>query len=70
VNEAALHLAKATNARYKVCSNAARAVTLEELDQYQAQEEQAIANVDLAKANLAAADLNLGWTKVTSPISG
>ena len=57
MNEAGLHLAKATNARYKeLFRQSPGAVTLEELDQYQAQEEQAIANVDLAKANLAAAD--------------
>ncbi len=71
VNEAGLHLAKATNARYKeLFRRSPGAVTLEELDQYQAQEEQGVANVDLAKANLAAANLNLSWTKVTCPING
>ena len=71
VNKAALNLAKANNARFKALfKTSPGAVSQLELDQYQAQEEQALANVDLAKANVATAELNLTWTKVTTPISG
>ena len=46
------------------------AVAEHELDQYQALEDQAIANLELANANLESAKLNLTWTKVESPIDG
>jgi multidrug efflux system membrane fusion protein len=40
------------------------------LDQYQALYRQALANLNLAEANLEAAKLNLNWTTVRSPIDG
>jgi len=42
----------------------------QDLDKYQAAEEEAIAAVDAAKAALETYALNLGFTKVTSPIDG
>jgi multidrug efflux system membrane fusion protein len=71
LNEASLKYAKATNERFKkLAKDQPGAVSERELDQYQALEEQAIANLNLSKANLEAAELNLEWTKVTSPIDG
>lgn len=46
------------------------AVSRQEYDNAIAQYEQAQANVALAKASLEAAEINLGYTKVTAPISG
>ncbi len=70
-NEATVKYAKATNERFKELDKKQKgAVSERELDQYQAQEEQAIANLNLAKANLVSAKLNLDWTKVDSPIDG
>jgi multidrug efflux system membrane fusion protein len=70
-NEASLRFAKATNERFKELEKKqAGAVSKQELDQYQAQEDQAIANLNLAKANLISAKLNLDWTKIYSPIDG
>jgi multidrug efflux system membrane fusion protein len=70
-NVAGLKYAKATNERFKELNKKQiGAVSERELDQYQAQEDQAIANLDLAKANLLSAQLNLEWTKVVSPIDG
>jgi multidrug efflux system membrane fusion protein len=71
LNEASLKYAQATNERFKALAKKDKAaVSDRELDQYQALEDQAIANLKLAKANLAGAELNLDWTKVTSPIDG
>ena len=70
-SEANLQLANANNQRFKLLARKQPgAVTPQQLDQYQAQEEQAVAAVNVAKANLATAKLNLGWTKVISPIGG
>jgi RND family efflux transporter MFP subunit len=70
-NEASLRFAQATNERFKLLEKKqVGAVSKQELDQYQAQEEQAIANLNLAKANLISANLNLEWTKIFSPIDG
>jgi membrane fusion protein, multidrug efflux system len=70
-NEASLTYAKATNERFKTLWKKDKgAVSERELDQYQALEEQAIANLNLAKANLISAKLNLEWTQVKSPIDG
>ena len=70
-NEATVKYARATNERFKELDKKQKgAVSQRELDQYQAQEEQAIANLNLAKANLAASRLNLDWTRVTAPIDG
>jgi multidrug efflux system membrane fusion protein len=46
------------------------AISREDLERYQAQEAQAQGSVGVAKANLQTAQLNLGWTKVNSPIDG
>jgi multidrug efflux system membrane fusion protein len=70
-NEANLKYQKATNLRFKELAKRDKgAVSGRELDQYQALEEQAVANLDLAKANLVSAELNLEWTVVKSPING
>jgi multidrug efflux system membrane fusion protein len=71
LNEASVKYAKATNERFKaLAKKSPGAVSERELDQYQALEEQALANLKLAKANLDSAELNLKWTKVRSPIDG
>ena len=63
--------AMATNKRFKeLFKRDPNAVSQRELEQYQAQEDQAKASLDLVKANLESADLNYKWTKVTSPIDG
>jgi membrane fusion protein, multidrug efflux system len=70
-NEATLRYAVATNKRFKEArKKQPDAVSERELDQYQAQEEQAAANLDLARANLESAKLNLEYTEVRAPISG
>ncbi|MBI2804721.1 MAG: efflux RND transporter periplasmic adaptor subunit [Planctomycetes bacterium] len=70
-NEANVRYAKATNLRFKELDKKQKgAVSERELDQYQAQEDQAIANLNLAKANLASAKLNLDWTVIKAPIDG
>jgi multidrug efflux system membrane fusion protein len=70
-SKASQRYAKATNERFHALAvKEPGAVSQQELDQYQAQEEQSGANVDLAKANLEAAKLNLDWTKVEAPIDG
>jgi multidrug efflux system membrane fusion protein len=71
LNEASVKYAQATNERFKaLAKKQSGAVSERELDQYQALEDQAIANLKLAKANLTTAQLNLEWTKVTSRIDG
>jgi multidrug efflux system membrane fusion protein len=70
-NVAALELARQDNRRFKaLAKEKAGAVTQLDLDKYQSQEDQAIANRDQAQANLATAKLNLDWTKVTAPVEG
>jgi membrane fusion protein, multidrug efflux system len=49
---------------------AQRAISQAELDKAQSTERAAKAEVDAAQATLDNANLNLGWTTVTSPISG
>jgi RND family efflux transporter MFP subunit len=49
---------------------ARRAVGQEEYDRYEADYREAVANLDVAKGNRDLAALNLGYTKVTAPISG
>jgi multidrug efflux system membrane fusion protein len=69
--EANLRLARVTYERDRVI--AARdpgGVSQQQLDQDLAQQQQAQANVGVARANLATAQLNLEWTRVTSPIDG
>ena len=70
-NRASLQLAKENNTRFKsLAKDNAGAVTLQQLDEYQAKEDQSLASLKQAEANLETANLNLGWTKVTAPISG
>ncbi len=69
--EANLRLARVTYERDRII--AARdpgGVSAQQLDQDLAQQQQATANLGVARANLKTADLNLQWTKVTSPIDG
>jgi len=70
-NKANLNYQTATNLRFKELAKRDKgAVSGRELDQYQALEEQAVANLNLAKANLVSAELNLEWTVVKAPING
>jgi multidrug efflux system membrane fusion protein len=70
-SEAALKAAKATSDRYQaLAKQAPGSVSIAEVDQARAQVDQATANVLKARAKLEAAQLNLQWTKVTSPING
>jgi multidrug efflux system membrane fusion protein len=71
LQHASLDYATATNERFKaLAKKSPGAVSERELDQYKALQEQAVANLDVAKANLISAELNLEWTRVTSPIDG
>jgi RND family efflux transporter MFP subunit len=70
-NEALLKKARADNQRYKALAiRSPGTVTQQDLDQYQAAEDQAAANVETAKSTLETSELNLGFTKVKSPIDG
>jgi RND family efflux transporter MFP subunit len=81
--ESSLDQAKADLARAEAASARARldvkrftplvadkAISQQELDNALSTERQAQANVDAARAAVARAQLNLTWTKVTSPIDG
>jgi multidrug efflux system membrane fusion protein len=69
--EAKLKLAKADNARAKnIYRMNPGAISLQDLDKYQAAEEEAVAAVASSKANLQYYKLNLGFCTVTSPIDG
>jgi RND family efflux transporter MFP subunit len=46
------------------------AVGQEEYDRYEADYREAVANLHVAKGNLDLAELNVGYTKVTAPVSG
>jgi multidrug efflux system membrane fusion protein len=68
---ASLALAKQNNTRFKqLAKDQPGAVTKVDLDTYQSQEDQAVANLDQARADLRTAELNLDWTKVTAPVTG
>jgi RND family efflux transporter MFP subunit len=70
-NVAALELAKQNNARAKTLNKGKEpGIAKAEVDQNESLEKQAVANLNFAKANLKTADLNLGWTKVTAPVTG
>lgn len=70
-NVASLELAKQDNRRYKkLAKDQPGAVTQTDLDKYQSQEDQAVANLDYARANQETAKLNLDWTRVTAPVVG
>lgn len=49
---------------------AKNAVSRQELDNAVAQEKSALANIDAARAGIKTAEINLGYTRVYSPISG
>jgi RND family efflux transporter MFP subunit len=71
VNLADLKYKRATYLRYKELKQKNPGTVGErELDQYQAMEEQANANLGLAKAKLEEARLNVEYTRVRSPIDG
>jgi membrane fusion protein (multidrug efflux system) len=67
--QAMLSNAKVTVARYKPLA-AEKAISQQELDDAMTKERTADANVEAARAALEQARLNLGWTKVVSPIDG
>jgi membrane fusion protein, multidrug efflux system len=70
LNEARVKEAKADNARAKELSRTPGAISKQDLDRYQAAEEEAIASVQAAKASLEVYRINLGYCKVASPIDG
>jgi membrane fusion protein (multidrug efflux system) len=67
--EATLANAKTTVARYTPLA-AQKAISQQELDDAVTKQRTAEANLVSAKAALERAKLNLGWTKITSPIDG
>jgi membrane fusion protein (multidrug efflux system) len=67
--EATLANAKTTVARYMPLA-AQKAISQQELDDAVTKERTAKANLESAQAALERARLNLGWTKVDSPIAG
>ncbi|MBI3822890.1 MAG: efflux RND transporter periplasmic adaptor subunit [Planctomycetes bacterium] len=70
-NDAGLTYAKETNLQFKgIAEKQKDAVTIRELNQYKALEDQALQSLKFAQANLVSAQLNLEWTKVKSPIDG
>ncbi len=68
--EAQLKLAIANYARGKELAKTPGAISQQDLDAYQAQEEEASAALKAAKASLEVYDLNLAFTQVASPIDG
>jgi multidrug efflux system membrane fusion protein len=70
LNEARVKEAVADNLRAKELSKTPGAISKQDLDRYQAAEEETIAAVQAAKASLEVYNLNLGFCKVTSPIDG
>jgi membrane fusion protein, multidrug efflux system len=70
-SDASLKLAIENNLRFhELAKQQPGAVSQQQLDQYVAQEQQARATLDQAQATLETAELNLAFTKVTSPIDG
>lgn len=70
-SKASLEYASATYKRFKELDEKQKGnVSPRELDQYKAQEAQALATLNLAEANLESAKLNLEWTEIKSPIDG
>jgi membrane fusion protein, multidrug efflux system len=69
--EAKLKLAKADNARAKTISKMnAGAISQQDLDKYEAAQEEAAAEVIATKASLEGYKINLAFCKVLSPING
>ena len=67
--QAAYSQAKVTADRYRPLA-AKQAVSQQDLDNAEAEQRVAAASVDSAKAQLDEAQLNLGYTRVTSPVDG
>jgi len=67
--EATLANAKQQVVRYRPLA-AAQAISQQELDDAETRERTAQANVESARASLEKAKLDLGWTKIVSPIDG
>ncbi len=70
LNRTALKLARADNARAKNLSRTPGVITQQDLDKYQATEDQAKAQLDASVANVASYRLNLNFCRVVSPIDG
>ncbi len=70
LTQAQLKLAKANNARAQVIAKTPGAISKQDLDQYQAAEEEAAAQVTASKASLESFQLNRDFCEVTSPIDG
>ena len=69
--DAAYRFARADNARSKAIDrNTPGSISVENLQKSQTTEAQALADYNAAKADLDSAQLNLDFTKVTSPIDG
>jgi RND family efflux transporter MFP subunit len=70
-NKASLKLAQENNTRFKgLAKMTPGAVSPQDLDKYQATEEQADAALKQSQANLETARLNFSWTEVRAPVSG
>lgn len=70
LNRAALKLAEADNNRAKNLAKTRGVITQQDLDKYQATEDQARAQLDASIANVASFKLNLDFCRVISPIDG
>jgi multidrug efflux system membrane fusion protein len=70
LNQARLRESQADNARAKSLAKTPGAISQQDLDRYQAAEEEAEASLQAAKASLEVYKLNLSFCKVTSPIDG
>jgi RND family efflux transporter MFP subunit len=67
--EARVHRTERDNRRARTLL-ARGAISQEENDRYEADNREAVANLDVARANRDLAALNLGYTKVTAPVTG
>jgi multidrug efflux system membrane fusion protein len=70
LNEARVREAVADNLRAKELAKTPGAISQQDLDRYQAAEEEAVAAVQAAKSSLEVYKLNLGFCSVRSPIDG
>jgi membrane fusion protein, multidrug efflux system len=70
LNEARVKEAMADNSRAKELSKTPGAISKQDMDRYQAAEEEAEASVQAAKASLEVYRLNLGFCEVASPLTG
>ncbi|MBN1395014.1 MAG: efflux RND transporter periplasmic adaptor subunit [Pirellulales bacterium] len=70
LTEAQLKLAKADYARALEIAKTPGAISRQDVDKYAAARDEAVAAVAAAKANSESAKLNLGFTRIESPING